>query len=166
MLILGAALPLVIAAPAAAQDQILVAPPGNGAVQEYTEVVPGAGGDRPAGGKGGSAPQTPAKVLGHKTAAQLDRLGPDGRATAAAAAAGAPAPQTPAQRAKGGTLGGTAKNGGRSIAATDGGGRVSSIATALTGQGGGMGLLFPLVLGGTLAGAVVLLGARRVSRRP
>jgi hypothetical protein len=162
---LGAVVALLAAAPAAAQDTI-VAPPGNGAVHAYTEVVPGAGGDRPAAGKGGgSAPRSPSKVLGHATATQLERLGSDGRAAAAIAAAGAPAPPTPAQRAKGAALGATARQKGRSIAATEGGGRAGSIATALTGHGGGMGLLFPLLLGGTLAGAVVLLGARRLTPR-
>lgn len=159
-------LALLAAAPALAQDKT-VAPPGNSGVEEYLEVVPGAGGDTPAsgGGAGGGsgAAQTPSTALGSKTATQLEQLGADGKKAAQLAAAGAPTDRATARkRAKGDALGSEAKQ-GKSIAG-DGGGRVGTIATALSGEGGGMGLLFPLLLGGTLAAALALFAARRVSR--
>jgi hypothetical protein len=154
---------LVLAAlaahPAAAQDQV-VAPPGNSAVDEYTEVVPGAGGDRPTSGNSNSTPASPAEALGADNANQLEQLGPDGRAAAKVAAAGAPH-----KSVGGGTASDSPAENGRSIAAGDSGGRVGSIASALAGDGGGMGLLFPLLLVGTSVVAVALLGARRASRR-
>jgi hypothetical protein len=145
-----------VATPAVAQDQI-VAPPGNSAVDEYTEVVPGAAGDRPTSGTSGTSAQSPDAVLGKENAQQLEQLGADGRAAAEVAAAGAPT------KDKGKVLGDSAAK-GQSIAAQDGSGRVGSIASALAGDGGGMGLLFPLLLVGTLVAAVAVLGARRVSR--
>lgn len=164
-LIAGLLLALLAAAPALAQDKT-VAPPGNSGVDEYLEVVPGAGGDTPAsggatGGSGGS--QTPSSTLGSKTATQLEQLGTDGKKAAQLAAAGAPTDRATARkRAKSDVLGSEAEQ-GKSIA-SDGGDRVGTIATALSGEGGGMGLLFPLLLGGTLAAALALFAARRVSR--
>jgi hypothetical protein len=145
------------AVPAVAQQQI-VAPPGNSAVDEYTEVVPGAGGDRPTSGATGTNAQSPVAVLGGENVQQLEQLGADGRAAAQVAAAGAPAKV----KDNGKVLG---DREGQSIAAQDGGGRAQSIASALAGDGGGMGLLFPLLLAGTLVTAVAVLGARRASRQ-
>lgn len=167
-LIAGLLLALLAAAPALAQDKT-VAPPGNSGVDEYLEVVPGAGGDTPAsgggtGGSGGSSgSQTPSSTLGSKTATQLEQLGTDGKKAAQLAAAGAPTDRATARKqAKSDVLGSEAQQ-GKSIA-SDGGDRVGTIATALSGEGGGMGLLFPLLLGGTLAAALALFAARRVSR--
>jgi opacity protein-like surface antigen len=165
-LIAGALLALALAAPAAAQDKT-VAPPGNSGVDEYLEVVPGAGGDTPASGgtSGTSQSQTPRSALGAKTATELSRLGADGRKAAELAAAGAPTDRkTARKRAKGRVLGEQAEQ-GKPITAAGGGGRVGTIATALSGEGGGMGLLFPLLLGGTLVLALALVIGRRIARR-
>ena len=156
---------LVLAAPATAQDDKVYAPPGNSGIEEYLEVVPGAGGDQPAGGdKGGTATApTPAAALGADNAQKLEALGPDGEAAAAAAAAGSPTDATTArQRHKSEPLGGASN--GESIAAQGGGDPVSSVARALGGDGGGMGLLFPILLGLTLILALSLAIARKLRR--
>ena len=162
----AALLALLAATPALAQDKT-VAPPGNSGVDEYLEVVPGAGGDTPASGAKGGGSETstsPSAALGSKTATRLEQLGADGKKAAELAAAGAPTDRATARkRAKGDVLGDGAQE-GKSIAG-DGGGRVGTIATALSGEGGGMGLLFPLLLGGTLAAALALFAARRIARR-
>lgn len=155
---------LAIAAPAVAQDEV-IAPPGNSGVKEYLEVVPGAGGDKPAnGGKGGgtSAP-TPAQALGTDNAKALEAKGADGKAAAAIAAAGSPTDRkTARQREKSEVLGEAAT--GTSIAAQSSGDRATSVARALGGDGGGMGVLFPIVLGLTLSLALAL-GIGRLLRR-
>src|SRR3954447_10678884 len=92
-----------LALPAAAGAQVV--PPGNSGVDQYQESVPGAGGDRPTGdgssgsGNGsGRADSAGRAVSGGEsriapnTAKQLDKLGPDGKSTAATAAATAPPP--------------------------------------------------------------------------
>jgi hypothetical protein len=140
---------------ALAQEDQVVAPPGNSGIQEYLEIVPAAGGDRPAGG-GGQAART---RLDAKTAKALRRLGPDGRAAAALAAAGAPGDARGAGGAQ--ALGSSAPSGS---VATDDGGRAGAVVSALAG-GGGMGLAFPLLLLGTFAAALGLLAIRRVTRR-
>jgi hypothetical protein len=102
---------LALAAPAAAGAQAL--PPGNSGVDQYQESIPGAGGNRPTGPSPGASNVSGAgnssggAVSGNSsagavsgggsriaasTAKQLDKLGPDGKATAAIAGATAPAP--------------------------------------------------------------------------
>lgn len=66
-------------------------PPGNSAVNQYTETFPTSGGDKEAkhgSGKG----RSPAKVLGERNAQKLEEHGPDGREAAQVAAATAPSP--------------------------------------------------------------------------
>ena len=155
---------LVFAAPALAQDEV-IAPPGNSGVEEYLEVVPGAGGDKPAsGGKSGSASApTPAEALGADNAKALEAMGSDGKAAAAAAAAGSPTDRrTAREREKTGVLGKSAT--GQSIAAQSSGDRATSVVRALGGDGGGMGVLFPILLGLTLSLALAL-GIGRMLRR-
>lgn len=67
-----------------------VIPPDVSAANQYTEALPGAGGNTPTGAYGGEHPQSPTKGLGHSNAARLEALGPDGRAAADLAAAGVP----------------------------------------------------------------------------
>ena len=160
----GVVLAASSAIPAFAQESQVVAPPGNSGVQEYLEVVPSAGGDRPAGRGGGQeagrAAPTPREVLGTRTARALNRLGPDGRAAAAVAAAGAPNDARAAKpdRHK-------PASGSRPVTAEADGGGAEAVAGALAGSGGGMGLGFPLLLLGTLAMALALLASRRAARR-
>jgi hypothetical protein len=93
----------VLALPGAAGAQVV--PPGNSGVDQYQESIPGAGGNRPTGptpsdsGKAsatanssGGAESGAKSRIAPSTAKQLDKLGPDGKATAAVAAATAPGP--------------------------------------------------------------------------
>jgi hypothetical protein len=138
-----AALMLVaLAMPTVAAAQAV--PPGNSGLDQYQESIPGAGGDRPTGPNGsgtgsatgvgsasgaGSASGTGAALgrsrVSPSTTKSLDKLGPDGKATAAVAAATAPGPS----RGSGGT---------------DSSGDT----------GPGMGWALPVILILTLAGAV------------
>lgn len=71
----------VLALPAAALGEYYV-PPGNSAANQYTETLPGAGGDRAGKNKG----VTPAQALGAKNAKKLESKGPAGKAAAELAA--------------------------------------------------------------------------------
>jgi hypothetical protein len=76
----------VTSAVAAAAEEPLV-PPGNSAVNQYTETFPTAGGDKDfEKGK-----RSPGKTLGDGNARRLEQQGPDGRAAAEVAAETAPA---------------------------------------------------------------------------
>ena len=155
---------LGLAAPAAAQDEVY-APPGRSGIEEYLEVVPGAGGDKPANGdqSANAKAPTPATALGADNVQKLEALGSDGEAAAAAAAAGtATDGPTVRQRQKSQSHGGASN--GESIAAAGGGDRVTSVARALGGDGGGMGLLFPILLGLTLMLALAFTVARKLRR--
>src|SRR5262245_36327335 len=77
---------LVVAAPAAAEE---VVPPGNSAVNQYTEPFPTAGGNRDANTHRGRD-LNPGKVIGEKNAKALDEQGETGRETAELAAETAP----------------------------------------------------------------------------
>ena len=70
---------LAVPSAAIAQQPQTNAPPGNSAIDEYLETVPGATGNRrptPPGSGGGAATLPPAER------ARLERLGPDGKALA------------------------------------------------------------------------------------
>jgi hypothetical protein len=130
---------LALAAPAAAQGQIV--PPGNSGVDQYQESVPGVGGNRPSGPNGGSAAGTGAASgqsrISPKTAQSLDKLGPDGKGTAAVAAATAPGPS----------------QGSRSSG-------------SIGDSGPGMGVALPIILALALAGALAVVLMRRRGRTP
>ena len=63
----------------AAEAQLCVAPPGTAAIDEYCELVPGAGGDRPSRGAGLGVRDLPAGAL-----RDLAGAGDDGRLLASA----------------------------------------------------------------------------------
>ena len=71
----------------AAQAEYYV-PPGNSAVNQYTQDLPSAGGDKSGKNKG----VTPAESFGAANAKRLHRQGPDGTAAAELAAATDPTP--------------------------------------------------------------------------
>jgi hypothetical protein len=122
------------------------APPGNSAVQEYLETVPGASGDRSSSAGGGS--KSPALTAAQR--ARLERLGPDGKALADAVDATSPARTA--------TPGSTPTAGrGRSPLS-----EVFEVATG-DGGGGGMGALLPAILLASLLGVVALALMRRRS---
>ncbi len=84
MLLLFLALPGATAAASAV-------PPGNSAVDQYTEGIPGPSGNLPTGTPGGKT--NPAQALGARNAQRLKHFGSAGRAAAEIAAATAPARQ-------------------------------------------------------------------------
>jgi hypothetical protein len=159
--VLAALVALALIAPAAAfaQTPQTSAPPGNSAIDEYLETVPGAtGSQRPrtpaAGGGAGKATLTPAQR------ARLERLGPDGKVLADAVDATAPAP-TPAA---GAGAGATARKPAPEALTAQGRSPFSEVLDAATGRdGGGMGALLPVILLVTLLGAIAIVIARRRS---
>lgn len=124
------------------------APPGNSAIDEYLETVPGAAGNQrpraPGGGASGG-------VLTPAQRARLERQGPDGKALADAVDA------TAQQSAKA----------DRTTAAPTAEGRspLSQVVDAASGRdgGGGMGAVLPAILLATLLGVVALVLLRRRS---
>jgi hypothetical protein len=82
----------IFAFPSAAMAEELV-PPGNSAVNQYTETFPTPGGDKEA--KHGTKRAKPAKVLGSDNAKKLEEQGPAGREVATVAAATAPSTPAP-----------------------------------------------------------------------
>lgn len=151
-----AALLLALAAPAAAQEgRDRVAPPGNSAIDEYMETVPGASGDRaPRAPSRDAAPvlapeQREALVRdggedGEQLAKVIDATAPDDRrAGTAAPPTGAPAP----------AAGDTPQDAPSPLRAT-------LSATLGANDAGGLGILFPLILAVSLV-AIVALALRR-----
>lgn len=149
-------LALPVATAAAAPGRV---PPGNSGVNQYTETLPGPGGNEPTSGIGGKANggggRTPAKVLGHANAAQLEALGPEGRAAAQLAAESAPESVTRQPNGKESNSSGSSGAG--------------QILGQLTGSSdsGGMGLLLPLLIAMAVVGAAAyVLGRRRTAHTP
>lgn len=143
---------LALALPASAHGQApkTNAPPGNSAIDEYLETVPGASGNRrpaPPGQSGGAAALTAAQR------ARLERLGPDGKTLADAVDATSPA----AAAAK--------KTAPREPVALEGAGRspARELLDAVGGSdgGGGMGLVLPAILIAALLAAITLVVLRR-----
>jgi hypothetical protein len=177
-----------LAVPASAAAEYLV-PPGNSAVNQYTESYPTAGGDRnseKASGLGGSPPE---QTLGKRNTQRLEAQGEDGVVVAEVAAETAPstapaetpdrAPaagdgEQPGQGAKpdrpqgdaepspeAATAGGPkGPDAGSGGSGSSGLGEVLGQATGAS-TSGSMGLLLPLVVLATLAWALASLWRRR-----
>ncbi len=145
-------------------------PPGVSGAAQYTESLPGAGGEESTkamveagqGGKGdgggadGEAAE-PARTLGAENAEKLEALGPEGKAAAGLAAAGG------GDKGPGG--GGSGGGGGETAAQSSGGSGVGQVVGQLSGSEGssGMGLLLPLLIAmAVVASAGYLIGRRRV----
>jgi hypothetical protein len=95
-----------LALPSSAAAEALV-PPGNSAVDQYTETYPTAGGKQATGKPTGGEDLTPAQILGPSKARRLEAQGEAGQAVAALAAATAPtSSDASAGRAPGATPGG------------------------------------------------------------
>ena len=139
---------LALALPALAHAQApqTNAPPGNSAVDEYLETVPGASGN--------ARPRPPAQggdtVLSAAERARLERLGADGKTLADAIEATAPKSAT----SDPGALGESA---GRSPA--------RELLDAVGGNdgGSGMGIVLPAILVAALLAAIMLVLLRRRS---
>jgi hypothetical protein len=138
---------VALALPSAGHAQQTNAPPGNSAIDEYLETVPGATGakrPRPPREAGGGV-LTPAQRT------QLERQGADGKALAdaidATAPAGAPAPA----------------NGENRAADTEARSPASGVLDAVSGNDGdgGMGFVLPVILVAALVGAIALTLLRR-----
>jgi hypothetical protein len=138
-------------------------PPGVSGANQYSETLPGPGGnDRTGGGSGG----TPAQAIGKGNAAKLEALGPEGKAAAELAARTAPA------GAHGGNGGaGTNGSGSRDSGSGSGSSGLDQVLGQVTGTGGsgsgsgGMGLLLPLLIAAAiLVAAAYALNRRRAAR--
>jgi hypothetical protein len=143
----------LLAVPATASAQ------GNAAQDEYTENVPGAGGDRPSNEPGSGSPGGGSLPPG--TTEQLQALGADG------AAAAALAESTGSDRRGDGRDGPGSGPGSGAAAAADGssgGGGVGEVVEDfVTGSedDDGIGITLPLILGASLLAAIGFLLARR-----
>lgn len=82
---------LALAFPVAAPAQEELIPPGNSAVNQYTESLPTPGGARDTESGGKTKRPSPNKTLGTGNTRRLEQHGTDGRAAAEAAAETAPA---------------------------------------------------------------------------
>lgn len=171
-----AVLCLALLAPAAqAQQGGKNAPPGNSAIDEYVETVPGATGDR--------APRAPGKdaspALSGPQRAALERQGKEGEqlaqlvdATAPAPDTGAGAPKTtprPSNRTPDATtppvLAPTAGDVTAALATADRHAEsplaATLVAAVAPNDAGGLGIFLPLILLGSLVGMVALAMRRR-----
>lgn len=140
---------IVVPTAAIAQEPRTNAPPGNSAIDEYLETVPGATGNavpRPPGAGGASATLSPAER------ARLERLGPDGKALADAVDSTSPAGAAPKPRRP-------------TPATAQGRSPVREVLDVATGDdgGSGMGMVLPAILLFSLVGAIVLVVMRRGS---
>jgi hypothetical protein len=138
---------MVAPAAAGAQAPTTNAPPGNSAIDEYLETVPGATGDqRPRAPGAGSA----AGALTPAQRARLDRLGADGKALVGVVDATAPARTSTRQRPTAPADAHARSPLGAVIAA--GAGRDG---------GAGMGIVLPAILLASLLAVVAVVVARR-----
>lgn len=150
-----AVLAAALVAPGVAVAQEL--PPGSSGVDQYTENIPGPGGDKPSNGldkpdggnsDGGNLPPGVAEEL----AAQ----GADGTRAAILADVTAPERSKRGEKARG--------DGGAAGDGADGGGTIAGIVSALVGSDGGMGVFLPILLVVTLLVALAV-AATRLRRR-
>jgi hypothetical protein len=134
-------------APALARSGKTHAPPGNSGVDEYLEVVPEGGGNRPASGGGGRS----AQPLSRKQQNALRAYGRDGKAVARLARSTAPARDRRA-RSRSRSLGAAAADSPDS-------GAFAAIKRTVSALGGGFLVFFLMVLAGGL-----VFGLRRRQR--
>lgn len=128
-------------------------PPGVSGATQYTETLPGPGGEestRQIGAEKREASASPEQKLGAQNAGRLEELGPEGKAAARLAAAGV-------TRSTGGPTGGGVEPSGSSPA-----GQLLSQVTGTSGSQG-MGMLLPLLIAAAALVAVAyLVGRRRI----
>lgn len=156
-------------------------PPGVSGANQYTETLPGPGGNGAAGGGnsagGTGAPKSAAQALGTKNARKLEALGPEGKAAAELATESSPAVSSSKKaRQKGGKHFGHGSDGtDRSSTSVDpssaqGSSGVQQVLGQITGTGGsdsgGMTWLLPLLIVASVVIAVTYLFNRHRSARP
>jgi hypothetical protein len=170
-------------------------PPGVSGANQYSETLPGPGGNSTAGGgpfggggpstgggtsSGGNSatPKSTAQTLGAANARKLEALGPEGKAAAELATQSATATSSPrkaghkgGQHAPQGSGGGKDhRSSGAGTSDARGSSGVSQVLSQITGTGGsdsgGMSWLLPLLIGASVVVAVAYLFARQRPPRP
>jgi hypothetical protein len=165
-------------------------PPGVSGANQYTETLPGPGGNDAAGGGhlaggGTGVPKSTAQTLGAKNAHKLEALGPEGKAAAELATQSSPAATSSSSSSNstmatghkdgkhaGQGAGGKAgsSNSSRSSGAQGGSSGVQQVLGQITGTGGsnsgGMNWLLPLLIGASVVVAATYIFARRRPPRP
>jgi hypothetical protein len=162
---------LVIAIPVASGSAANV-PPGNGAATQYTETLPGAGGEEARHGAGAPDGGGKKSVTPAGTAAEMTELGDEGKVALQLANSSAPQHDgEPDDEAGAGASGPGAANdrGGSLGAGADGGGSSglsAVLGSALGTSGGGLGFLQTLILGTVLLAAAAYVLRRRGGGQP
>jgi hypothetical protein len=154
-------------------------PPGVAGANQYTETLPGPGGNDPAGGThvggGTDAPKAAAETLGATNARKLEALGPEGKAAAELATESAPSgaisKNADHKRGKGqGSGGGSGSAGAGGAPDTHGSSGIQQVLGQITGTGGsdsgGMDWLLPLLIGASVVVAAAYLFGRNRPARP
>lgn len=144
----------LLAVPSAATARSLV-PPGNSAVNQYTETFPTAGGAATTKKRGKRVNRSPAKVLGSDNAHRLEAAAPQGDEIATVVAATAPE-ATKSDRAP--RAGPSPRGEG-----PDGSTGLGEVVAQATGSSdsGEMGLLLPLLILGAFACAAIYFWRQR-----
>jgi hypothetical protein len=157
----------IIWAPVSAVAATRVVPPGISGANQYSETLPGGGGNNRAGENEnpGGKPTTPGQALGTKNARALEDLGPEGRRAAELAARTTPHKK---HRRHGHTQAGGAGAGGSGSSGGDSG--LDQVLGQITGTGGsdagGMDWLLPLLIGASVLTAGAYLVTKRRSAGP
>jgi hypothetical protein len=159
-------------------------PPGVSGANQYTETLPGPGGNSAAGGGtstggGAGAPKSTAQTLGATNAQKLEALGPEGKAAAELATKTSPVEPSSKKAGRKGTEGRLSgqTSAGKSGASTSAGSSnaqgssgVQQVLGQITGTGGsnsgGMQWLLPLLIGASVVVAAAYLFARHRPPRP
>jgi hypothetical protein len=144
----------ILAVPSAAAARSVV-PPGNSAVNQYTETFPTAGGAATTKERGKRGDRSPAKVLGSDNARRLEAAAPQGGEVAAVAAATAPEVAKPDRAQRAGP-----SSRGEDPDGSSGLGEVIAQATGSS-DSGQMGMLLPLLIFGAFVCAAIYLWRQR-----
>jgi hypothetical protein len=154
-------------------------PPGVSGANQYTETLPGPGGNTTAGGGGGTGgnqSHSPAKTLGAANARKLEALGPEGQAAAELAAESGAVESQPGpskhqghRRSRGHKAEKQSSGSGGASTRRAGSSGIQQVLGQITGTGGsnsgGMNWLLPMLIGASvLIAAAYLLNRRRPAR--
>jgi hypothetical protein len=150
---------IFLALPAAPAPAVV--PPGNSAVNQYTETFPTARGAETTKRKGKQKARSPREALGRTKARKLTAEGPVGREVAEIVAATAPTGAAPPDR----TQGAEPRPGAASTAdkGPDGSSGFREVIAQATGSSdsGRMGILLPLLILAAITGSAVYFWRRR-----
>jgi hypothetical protein len=154
----------MVALPSAAPAQSVV-PPGNSAVNQYTETFPTSRGPTATKKRGKQRHRSPAEALGSRKARRLASEGPQGRELAAVVAATAPAVAKSGGPPPGGDSASRPSAGGNGDTTAVGDAsaldEVVAQATGSSDSSGGMGMALPLLILAAFVGFAVYLWRRR-----